>query len=221
MPTGPMPPTKRTTGAPERRLLAQGCERLKLRLSEGQLDALWLHAQHLSRWGRRINLTSVLDPEQMIVRHVLDSLSVSPYLRGARLLDIGSGGGFPGLPLAIAHPDMQTVLLDSRRKKAEFLGHVAARIDLPNVAVARERIEKYRPDRKFDTHVARAVGPVQRLVEQTAPLCSAGSRLLIMKGRSPEAEVDALRHDGIRNATVVELRVPFLDAERNLVVIEF
>ena len=202
-------------------LLLQGCDRLGLALSEDQIRALILHLEHLSKWNQRFNLTSIQDKAQMAVLHTLDSLSVSSHIRGCRLLDIGSGGGFPGLPLAIAHPRLQTVLLDSHNKKAEYLGHVASQLALSNVTVMRERIENYQPMQHFDTITARAVGPLQQMADQVAAWCGKGSRLLVMKGKKPQAEIQAFCQKKVRSLSIVELQVPFLNAERNLVVIEF
>lgn len=203
------------------RLLAEGCRCLGLHLTTDQLHALAMHIEYLRKWNRRVNLTSILNLEQMIVKHVLDSLSISPYVRGVRLLDVGSGGGFPGLPLAIAHPHMQTVLLDSNQKKIEFLGHVAAQLALDNVAAAFARVEKYCPEKNVDVVTARAVGPLQKLVDQAGAFCTPGSRFLVMKGKHPKSEIRNFNHRKVRDLFVVELDVPFLNEERNLIVIEF
>lgn len=168
-----------------------------------------------------MNLTSILDAEQMIIRHILDSLAIFPYIRGTRLLDIGSGGGFPGLPIAITHPDIQTVLLDSSKKKTEFLGHVVSQLELGNVSVIHERVENHRPAQPFHTLTARAVGSIERILGQAQALCHPGKRLLIMKGKPPESEIRNLAIERVRELSIVELHVPYLNADRNLVVIEF
>ena len=203
------------------RLLLEGCSQLGLELSKQQLRTLEMHIEHVTRWNQRVNLTSILDIEQMITRHILDSLAIFPYIRGARLLDIGSGGGFPGLPIAITRPDIQTVLLDSSRKKTEFLGHVISQLGLSNVSVIHEKVENYRPAQPFHTLMARAFGPIERVLGQVRPLSRPGNRLLMMKGKNPEFEIRNLIREGIHELSIVELQVPYLDANRNLVVIEF
>jgi len=203
------------------RLLFEGCGRLGLELSERQLGALEAHIEYIAKWNRRVNLTAILDAEQMVVRHVLDSLAIVPYIRGQRLLDIGSGGGFPGLPLAITRTDIETVLLDSSKKKIEFLGHVVSRLELNNVKAVHGRMEDYRPAGPFHTLAARAVGSLERVLQQSQALCQAGSRLLVMKGKNPEPEIRNLALEQVRELSIVELQVPYLNAGRSLVVIEF
>lgn len=203
------------------RLLLEGSRKLGLELPKQQLWALEMHIVHVTRWNQRVNLTSILDAEQMIIRHILDSLAIFPYVRGARLLDIGSGGGFPGLPIAIAHPDIEAVLLESSKKKAEFLGHAVSQLELDNASVIHERVENYRPSQPFHTLTARAVGSIGRVLELVQPLCQPGSRLLVMKGKNPESEIRSLALETACQLSVVELHVPYLNADRNLVVLEF
>lgn len=203
------------------RLLLEGCSRLGLELPRQQLWALEMHIEHITKWNKRVNLTSILDAEQMIIRHILDSLAIFPHIRGTRLLDIGSGAGFPGLPVAITHPDIQTVLLDSNKKKTEFLGHVVSQLELGNVSVIHEKVENYRSVQPFHTLTVRAVGSIERVLGQVQALYQPGNRLLIMKGKSPESEIRNLAIERVRELSIVELQVPYLNADRNLVVIEF
>ncbi|MCY4219163.1 MAG: 16S rRNA (guanine(527)-N(7))-methyltransferase RsmG [Gammaproteobacteria bacterium] len=203
------------------RLLTKGCSHLGLDLSKSQLRALEMHIEYITKWNQRVNLTSILDFEQMVVRHILDSLAILPYVRGSRLLDIGSGGGFPGVPIAITHTGIEIVLLDSNKKKTEFLGHVKTQLKLSNVSVIHERIENYRPVETVHTLTARAVGSIQRVLGQVQSLGHPSTRLLVMKGKNPESEIQDLILDRDQDISIVELDVPYLNADRNLVVIEF
>ncbi len=163
-----------------------------------------------------MNLTAIRDRPSQLTKHLLDSLTVQPYLRGERIADVGSGAGFPGIPLAIVEPHRQFTLIESTGKKCRFLEHVRDALELKNVAVVQSRAESYKPDMRFDTVLARAVGPVADLVKVAGPLVVGGGRLLAMKGRYPEQEL-AARLDGWKVAAVHPLSVPGLGEERHLV----
>lgn len=163
-----------------------------------------------------MNLTAIRDRDQQITKHVLDSLTVLPWLAGERVADLGSGAGFPGIPLAIADPARHFALLESTGKKCDFLRHVVAELRLANVEVVQAHSDHYRPQPRFGTVVARAVGPVAALVRSAGHLVAGGGRLLAMKGRLPEAEL-AARLNGWKVAGVHRLAVPGLVEERHLV----
>lgn len=184
-------------------------------------STLMRHAELLQHWNRRLNLTAITDPAGVVVQHFLDSLAVAPWVRGGRVLDIGSGGGFPGIPLAVALPQVQFTLLDSRGKRVEFLRHAAATLGFGNVAVVKARVEDYRPDEKFDTLVCRAFASLEEILTLTAHLQEPGTSLLAMKGRSAPDEVRALPARGHRDIAVDPVVVPFLDAERHVVRVRF
>ncbi len=148
--------------------------------------------EELERWNARVNLTAIRDPAAMITAHLLDSLVVRPLLDGVRIADVGTGAGFPGLPLAIAEPERRFVLLDRQRKKIAFIEHVIARIGLENVSAVQARAQDYAPDECFDTVIARAVGPLGRLVAMAGHLVAEGGVFIAMKGRYPSGEVDEL-----------------------------
>ncbi len=173
--------------------LAPGCAQLGIVLSAAQHAQLRRHLQLLAKWNRGLNLTAIHKADDMVTRHVLDCLAIAPFVRGQALLDIGSGGGFPGLPLAIAKPELRVTLLDSRGKRVEFLRHVCADLGLSNAAVVHRRVEDYRPARKFDTLAARAFAPLADAVAACAGLHRRDGRLLAMKGKMPEAEIAALQ----------------------------
>jgi 16S rRNA (guanine527-N7)-methyltransferase len=147
---------------------------------------------------------------------LLDSLSVAPFLRGKRVADVGSGAGFPGITLAVARPDVHFALVESTGKKCRFLEHVRDTLGLGNVEVVQSRAESYQPEIRFDTVVARAVGPLVDLVRNAGPLVAGGGRLLAMKGRYPEDEL-AKRLNGWKVVAVHPLQVPGLDESRHVV----
>ena len=196
--------------------LLDGTRALALELDETQLARLVAHLDLLDEWNARMNLTAIRDRPSQLTKHLLDSLTVQPYLSGERIADVGSGAGFPGIPLAIVEPHRQFTLIESTGKKCRFLEHVRDTLELKNVTVVQSRAESYKPDRRFDTVLARAVGPVADLVKVAGPLVVGGGRLLAMKGRYPEQEL-AARLDGWKVAAVHPMSVPGLGEERHLV----
>ena len=201
--------------------LEQGCERLGIALSADQSARLRRHLALLAKWNRRLNLTSVKGMDDMVVRHLLDSLAIARFVRGQSLLDIGSGGGFPGMPLAVINPQLEVTLLDSRGKRVEFLRYACAALDLGGVSVVRGRVEDYQPAQKFDTLAVRAFASLGETLKATAALHRPGVRLLAMKGRLPVREMAALSDSWRERMIVKKLQVPFLAAERHLIIIEF
>jgi 16S rRNA (guanine527-N7)-methyltransferase len=174
----------------------------------------------LSKWNRVHNLTAVRETEQMVVLHVLDSLSVLPHLMAAhRLLDVGSGPGLPGIPIAIARPDASVTLLDSSHKKAAFLQQAKAELELANVEVVCERVERWHPERRFDAVISRAFSDLADFIEQAQHLVAPGGQLIAMKGVYPFDEIARVPATH-RVAQVVELQVPRLEAKRHLVFVE-
>jgi 16S rRNA (guanine527-N7)-methyltransferase len=198
--------------------LIAGAAQLGIELSERQAAQLLRLLDELDDWNQRMNLTAIRERDAQITKHLLDSLSVQPFLQGERILDVGTGAGFPGLPLAIVNPHRQLMLLDSTAKKLKFIEHAAASLQLTNVQTVHTRAENYRPTERFDIVVSRAVGPVEQFVKWAGHLCVGGGRLLAMKGRNPAAEVAKLP-SGWKLAAVHRLNVPALDEERHLVEI--
>lgn len=168
------------------------------------------------RWNRVYNLTAVRDPQQMIPRHLLDSLAVLPYLRGATVLDVGSGAGIPGIPLAIASPERQFALLDSQAKRTRFLRQAQIELELGNVEVVHARAEAYQPQRTFDIVLARAFAELAELIALAGHLCAPTGELLAMKGAYPAAEIEGAP-SGWEVVAVERLIVPGLAGERHLV----
>jgi 16S rRNA (guanine527-N7)-methyltransferase len=199
-------------------MLQSAAKQFGLELSDNDVQRMLRLLDELDDWNQRMNLTAIRERSQQLTKHLLDSLSVQPFLHGERVLDVGTGAGFPGLPLAIANPARQFVLLDSTAKKLKFIDHVTALLGISNVTTVHERAEKYGVDERFDVVLSRAVGPVDRFVNWTGHLCVGGGRLLAMKGRYPTDELKALP-SGWKLAAVHRLDVPGLDEERHLVEI--
>jgi len=193
-----------------------GAAQLGIELTEAQCRALLAHLDLVDEWNARFNLTAIRDRGQQITKHILDSLTVRPWLQGQRIADIGSGAGFPGIPLAIVEPTRHFALIESTGKKCRFLETARDALALANVDVIQARAELARPELRYETVVARAVGPLADLVRYAAPLLANGGRLLAMKGRHPGEELTA-RLNGWKVLAVHPLRVPGLDDERHLV----
>jgi 16S rRNA (guanine527-N7)-methyltransferase len=202
-------------GALESRLSA-GLGKLGLALAPGQVAALEALVAELADWNTRVNLTAITDPAEVVDKHLLDSLAVLPWLRGHTVADVGSGAGFPGLPLAIADPERRYTLIESTGKKVKFMRHVVERLALPNVEVLQGRAEALKPSPAFDTVISRALGSLSDFVRVAGHLAGRGGRLLAMKGKVPEAEIRALGV-GWKALAVHAVRVPGLEAERCLV----
>jgi 16S rRNA (guanine527-N7)-methyltransferase len=200
--------------------LEAGATALGLSLSPPQLASFDRLAAYLREGKRRLSLTALVDPVDVAVKHFLDSLSVLSALPAGSLhvIDVGTGAGFPGLPLAIVNPERHFTLLDSTAKKLKFIEHVAGLLELPNVQTVHTRAENFRPTDRFDIVVSRAVGPIEQFVKWAGHLCVGGGRLLAMKGRDPAAELATLP-SGWKVAAIHRLNVPALDEERHLVEI--
>ncbi len=198
--------------------LADGLAALHLDIPPEVQAALLDYVALLAKWNRAYNLTAVRRPEQMVVRHLLDSLAVLPHLHGARVVDVGSGAGLPGIPLALAAPERRFTLLDSNGKKARFLTQAVAALRLANADVVQCRVAEYRPDRPFSTVISRAFSGMAELIGQAAHLLAPDGRFLFMKGVYPAAEVEALPA-GWAIEAVHRLTIPGLDAERHLLVV--
>jgi len=194
-------------------LLATGLQSLQLELAPAVQARLLDYVALLAKWNAAYNLTAVRDPEQMITRHLLDSLTIIPLLHGNRIVDVGSGAGLPGIPLALAEPERRFVLLDSNGKKTRFMVQALTTLELANAEVVQARAEDYRPSEGFSTVVSRAFASLANFVTITEHLAAPDGRWLAMKGAVPETEIEALPA-GFRVEAVHPLRIPGLDAER-------
>lgn len=198
--------------------LVQDAARLGVMLSDTDAGRLLALLAELAVWNTRFNLTAITDPRAMLTHHLLDSLAIHPDLSGTQIADVGTGAGFPGLPLAVVNPQRQFMLIDSTAKKIRFVEHIVRLLGLTNVTARHARAEKLVVAAPFDTVVARAFAPLPQLLAQVAGLCGAHTRVLAMKGKWPHAELAALpalwRLEGGR-----ELTVPGLDGARCVVVL--
>lgn len=197
-------------------LLREGARSFDLILETGQADDLLKLVDELERANAEFNLTAIRDRPGMLSKHVLDSLSVQPYLRGGRIADVGTGAGFPGLPLAIVNPERRFTLIEATGKKARYVRQTAERLGLANVGVENTRAELYRPRTPFDSVVARALSSLADFVGYAGHLCARDGRLLAMKGKRPDPEIAALPKS-FRLAAVHRISLPGLDDERHLV----
>ncbi len=218
-----MSQTDLATASPEglQEKLEEGCRQMNIRVSTVQRQQLLAHIELVAKWNRRLNLTTITDYGDMITHHILDSLSVTPWIKGSRILDIGSGAGFPGIPLAIMDPAAEITLLDSRGKRIEFLRYACHSLGLDNVTLQKSRVEDYRPQQKSDTLVARAFSSLVRLVESAGQRRYRGVRLLAFKGKYPQDEIAELSAETRTYMTVEKIDIPWLNAQRHIVLFDF
>ncbi len=191
---------------------------LGVALSEHDAARLRQLLEELAHWNQRFNLTGLTDFESMVSHHLLDSLAVHRYLHGAAIADVGTGAGFPGLPLALVNPERRFTLIDSNGKKIRFVSHAVRTLGLMNAEPLQARVEAMRPERPFDTVLARAFAPLPQLLETVAPLCGSDTQVLAMKGKWPQDELDGLPPRW-RMADSHTLTVPGLAEARCLIVL--
>jgi 16S rRNA (guanine527-N7)-methyltransferase len=188
-------------------------------LSDQTQDALVAYLELLQRWNQAFNLTAITDPKDMVWLHILDSLSINPYLQGGRILDVGTGAGLPGIPLALLNPEKLFTLLDSNSKKTRFLTQVVLELNIKNVEVVHNRCEKFTPALGFDSIVSRAFSSIQDMLIKTQHLAAPNAIFLAMKGVYPESELNAIPNE-FQVVAVHKLEIPGLAAERHLVCIK-
>lgn len=170
--------------------IKDGCDAIAQEIDDDQLRKFVELLTELERWGAKVNLTAIRDIREMVGAHLLDSLAVGPFLRGNSAIDIGTGAGFPGLPLAIAHPRRSFALLDSNGKKINFVRHIVSRLGLGNVTAIKSRAQDYAPGHTFDTVIARALARIPKIIELGGHLAGEKSVLLALKGRYPAEELE-------------------------------
>jgi 16S rRNA (guanine527-N7)-methyltransferase len=203
----------------ERQQLAAGAHALGVTLSDPQTDRLLRLLDELARWNRTYNLTAITVRARMLTHHLLDSLAAQPHLEGQRVADVGTGAGFPGLPLAIADPERTFTLIDSGGKKTRFVAHAVRVLDLPNVSVLHARAESLHPDPPFDTVIARAFAPLPELLKRVAGLCGRQTHVLAMKGEPSQHELEGIG-PAWRVLESRRLEVPGVSESRHLVVVQ-
>lgn len=200
----------------EHAALIAGAARMQVTIGSLEADKLLTLLDFLGDWNQRINLTAIRARAEMITKHLLDSLSVQPFLAGPRIIDVGTGAGFPGLPLAIVNPGMRFVLIDGTAKKLAFVSHAADALNLANVEVVHVRAEDYRPPVRADQVISRALGSLAEFTTRAGHLASPSGELLAMKGKLPHEEIAALKSPW-QVAATPRLHVAGLDQERHLV----
>ena len=196
------------------KLLAQ----TTLSLSDDQQHKLVVLVEQLHKWNKAYNLTSVRDPQLMLSRHIMDSLVVLPHLQGQRFIDVGTGPGLPGLPLAIAAPEKEFVLLDSLGKRIRFIRQICHELKLKNVTAVQSRVEDYQPDLKFDGVISRAFASLNDMLTWCQHLPNSQGKFYALKGVYPEAELADLSAQ-FSAEEIIRLQVPEADGERHLVII--
>lgn len=202
-----------------RRQLQAGLRAMDIALSERQQQRLLDYLALLLKWNKAFNLTAIREPGEMVSRQLLDSLSILPLLRGTRVLDVGTGPGLPGIPLAIAEPERQFVLIDSNGKKTRFVQQSLVTLGLANARVERSRVEAYRSVDGFDTITSRAFAALPKMLQLTEHLLAGRGRLVAMKGTVPGEEIAELEAAGYR-VEVVPLQVPESDGQRHALLVE-
>jgi 16S rRNA (guanine527-N7)-methyltransferase len=202
-------------------LLSKGLRQLNLAqpLDDKQQSTLIKYVELLNKWNKTYNLTAVRKPEQMVTRHLLDSLSICPYLRGKSILDVGTGAGLPGIPLAITYPERQFTLLDSNNKKTRFVTQAVSELGIKNITIVLSRVEEYKATPLFDTIMSRAYSSIANMIAGTQQLLNDDGVFIAMKGIYPIAELDELPVD-MELVENHQLYVPGLDGERHLLVIQ-
>jgi 16S rRNA (guanine527-N7)-methyltransferase len=198
--------------------LQRGLIALGLTLERDIQQRLLDYVALIEKWNRVYNLTAIREPEKMVSHHLLDSLAVAPHLHARRLLDVGSGAGLPGIPLALANPDMHVALLDSNHKKAAFLNQAVMELKLKNAEVCAERVESWQAQNKFDVIISRAFSDMAEFVRITRHLLAPGGIYAAMKGLHPYEEIDKLP-PGYKVQQVLPLAIPGLEGARHLVLI--
>jgi len=187
-------------------------------LTEPDATRLQQLLDELERWNRTYNLTAIIKREEMVTHHLLDSLAVHAELQGTAIADVGTGAGFPGLPLAVLNPGRRFTLIDSAGKKIRFVSHIAHALGLINVEGLHARVESLRPEKPFDTIVTRAFAPLPEMLDKVAPLCGPETRVLAMKGKWPREEVAAIP-TGWRVVHSRDLVIPGLKESRCAIVL--
>lgn len=199
--------------------LVAGAQEQGIALDAVQATSLMRLLTELGEWNTRFNLTAIREPVDMVDKHLLDSLSIQPHLHGRRIADIGTGAGFPGLPLAVVNPRRAFTLIEATGKKVQFVRHAIEALAIGNTEVIQARSETWRPRAPFECVIARALGKLADFIRVAGHLCARDGRMLAMKGRHPTAEIEDLPR-GWRVRATHDLKVPGLAAARCVVELE-
>jgi len=198
-----------------RKILVSGLQSLNLSQAEGKIEQLLGFIKLIEKWNKAYNLTAIRNREDMVRLHLLDSLAIVPFIEGKRVIDIGTGAGLPGIPLAIYLPEIEFTLLDSNAKKTRFVQQAILELKLKNVSVCHNRVEQYHPEKSFDTVITRAFAGLSDIVELTAHLLNKDGVLLAMKGQIPDvSKLESAKTE------LIPVNVPGISAERCLVKVQ-
>ncbi len=195
-----------------KKTLITGLESLDLPLDEDKIEQLMCFIKLLEKWNKAYNLTSIRNTEDMVRLHLLDSLAIIPFIEGKHVIDIGTGAGLPGIPLAIYLPSISFTLLDSNAKKTRFVQQVILELKLKNVSVCHNRVERYLPEVSFNTVITRAFASLSDIVKLTRHLLSKNGIILAMKGQPPDEQ-----YINFAKTTLIPINVPGIPAKRCLV----
>lgn len=201
------------------RILARGIDALELDITTEQQAKLVGYVEMINKWNKAYNLTSVRDPHQMMIKHILDSLAVKPYVEGKTVIDVGTGPGLPGIPLAIVLPDTHFVLLDSLGKRVRFMKQCAHDLGIPNIEPVQSRVEEHQPQQAYDCVLSRAFASLKDMLHWCSHLVDSQGKFLALKGQFPQEELgEVSNHYQIKS--INNLSVPELEGERHLVTIK-
>lgn len=193
-------------------LLQSGLDQLNLTLPQPAQDKILAYIDLLIKWNKVYSLTAICEPKEILIRHIFDSLAVTPFIIGPNILDFGTGAGLPGIPLALAFPEGNFVLLDSVSKKTNFLKHTILSLDIKNVSIVNSRVEKFQFEHGFDTVITRATTDVDILCKLVQHLQAKSGQILAMRGKYTDSELDKLS----QNIIIHKIKVPYLNEERHL-----
>jgi len=199
-----------------RKILVDGIAALNLSVDEQQIEQLLAFIKLIEKWNKAYNLTAIKKQDDMVRLHLLDSLTVIPYLEGNRIIDIGTGAGLPGIPLAICLPHIAFTLLDSNAKKTRFVQQAVLELKLTNIKIVHSRAEDFQPEQCYDMVLTRAFADLADILRSTNHLLAKNGKLLAMKGHCPEQELAKVKLP----TSVILVRIPGVEAERNLVLIK-
>ena len=207
-----------------RQMLIKGAEQMSVTLSETQIENLLAYIREFDKWNKAYNLSAIRDIRQMVARHLLDSLSVVPWFQQtkrniANVIDVGTGGGLPGVPLAIMFPETKFTLLDSNGKKTRFLFHVKTLLELNNVSVENSRVEEFVPAEKFDVVISRAFASLQDMTDGCGHMLKIGGVFAAMKGLFPQDELQPIA-ETIALLETIKLNVAETEGERHLLILQ-
>lgn len=201
-----------------RQKLIQGLDQLHISYTEQQIEQWLNYVGLLHKWNRAYNLTSVRDPLEMVTRHLIDSLSVAPYINADRLIDVGTGPGLPGIPLAIAYPEKNFSLLDSNGKRTRFMQQAKVELGLDNITILQSRVEEHQPEILYQAVLSRAFASLSDMIQWTSHLCDEAGCFMAMKGQYPDEEISDLAK-AYHVTQSHQLSLPGSDVERHLVII--